>query len=181
MNQIHSAGYGLDGTTGIGFFAVRQATGQALAANTGGGTLQNVSVSDPSQLTLDDYNLRFSKGGPPPTFDIVNATTGATVAADQNYTAGATFHFAGLAVTLADNGTPPQPGDSFLISTIRDAAKNIAMNATLLTNPRQVAAAQTPTPGDNTNALALAQLHNAKAIDGSTFETSYQTLVASVG
>jgi len=181
VNQIHSAGYGLDGTTGIGFFAARQATGQAWAANTGGVTLQNVSVSDPSQLTLDDYNLRFSQGGPPPTFDIINATTGATVAIDQNYTAGATFHFAGLAVTLADNGTPPQPGDSFLISTTRDAAKNIAMNATLLTNPRQVAAAQTPTPGDNTNALALAQLHNAKAIDGSTFETSYQTLVASVG
>ena len=181
VNQIHSAGYGLDGTTGIGFFAARQVTGQALAANTGGGTLQNVSVFDPSQLTLDDYTLRFSQGGPPPTFDIVNATTGAAVAADQNYTAGATFHFAGLAVTLADNGTPPQPGDSFLISTTRDAAKSIAMNATLLTNPRQVAAAQTPTPGDNTNALALAQLHNAKTIDGSTFETSYQTLVASVG
>ena len=181
VNQTHSAGYGLDGTTGIGFFAARQVTGQALAVNTGGGTLQNVSVFDPSQLTLDDYNLKFSSSGPPPTFDIVNATTGAPVAAGQNYTAGTTFHFAGLAVTLADNGTPPQPGDSFLISTTRDAAKNIAMNAALLTNPRQVAAAQTPNPGDNTNALALAQLHNAKAIDGSTFETSYQTLVASVG
>jgi len=181
VNQTHSAGYGLDGTTGIGFFAARQVTGQALAVNTGGGTLQNVSVFDPSQLTLDDYNLKFSSSGPPPTFDIVNVTTGAPVAAGQNYTAGTTFHFAGLAVTLADNGTPPQPGDSFLISTTRDAAKNIAMNAALLTNPRQVAAAQTPNPGDNTNALALAQLHNAKAIDGSTFETSYQTLVASVG
>ena len=181
VNQTHSAGYGLDGTTGIGFFAARQVTGQALAANTGSGILQNVSVFDPSQLTLDDYNLKFSRGGPPPTFDIVNATTGATVAAGQNYTSGTTFHFAGLAVTLADTGTPPQPGDSFLISTTRDAAKNIAMNAALLTNPRQVAAAQTPNPGDNTNALALAQLHNAKAIDGSTFETSYQTLVASVG
>jgi flagellar hook-associated protein 1 FlgK len=181
VNQTHSAGYGLDGTTGVGFFAARQVTGQALAANTGGGTLQNVSVFDPSQLTLDDYSLKFSSGGPPPTFDIINATTGATVAAGQNYTAGATFHFAGLAVTLADNGTPPRPGDSFLISTTRDAAKNIAMNAALLANPRQVAAAQTPNPGDNANALALAQLQNAKTIDGSTFETSYQTLVASVG
>ncbi len=181
VNQTHSAGYGLDGTTGIGFFAARQVTGQAVAANTGGGTLQNVSVFDPSQLTLDDYNLKFSSSGPPPTFDIVNVTTGAPVAAGQNYTAGTTFHFAGLAVTLADNGTPPQPGDSFLISTTRDAAKNIAMNSALLTNPRQVAAAQTPNIGDNTNALALAQLQNAKAIDGSTFEMSYQTLVASTG
>ncbi len=181
VNQTHSAGYGLDGTTGIGFFAARQVTGQAVAANTGSGILQHVSVFDPSQLTLDDYNLKFSRGGPPPTFDIVNATTGAPVAAGQNYTSGTTFHFAGLAVTLADTGTPPQPGDSFLISTTRDAAKNIAMNSALLTNPRQVAAAQTPNVGDNTNALALAQLQNAKAIDGSTFEVSYQTLVASTG
>ena len=168
VNQTHSAGYGLDGTTGIGFFAARQVTGQALAANTGSGILQNVSVFDPSQLTLDDYNLKFSRGGPPPTFDIVNATTGATWLQVRTHTSGTTFHFAGLAVTLADTGTPPQPGDSFLISTTRDAAKNIAVNAALLTNPRQVAAAQTPNPGDNTNALALAQLHNAKAIDGST-------------
>ena len=181
VNQTHSAGYGLDGTTGIGFFAARQVTGQALAANTGGGTLQSVSVFDPAQLTLDDYKLKFSSGGPSPTFDIVNATTGATVAAGQNYAAGTTLHFAGLAVTLADNGTPPQPGDSFLISTTRDAAKNIAMNSTLLTNPQQVAAAQNPNPGDNTNALALAQLQHTQAIDGSTFEASYQTLVARVG
>jgi hypothetical protein len=71
VNQTHSAGYGLDGTTGIGFFAARQVTGQAFAANIGGGILQNVSVFDPAQLTLDDYNLKFSRGGPPPTFDIV--------------------------------------------------------------------------------------------------------------
>ncbi len=181
INQTHSAGYGLDGTTGKDFFVPRQVTGQALAANTGGGTLQSASVSDPTQLTLDDYRLTFANSGPPPTFDIVNATTGATVAAGQNYTAGATVHFAGLAITLADNGTPPQPGDTFLLSTTRDAAKNLAVDPALLTDPRQIAAAQTPPPGDNVNALALAQLQDAQVIDGSTFAASYQTLVVSVG
>jgi len=181
INQTHSAGYGLDGTTGKDFFVPRQVTGQALAANTGGGTLQSASVSDPTQLTLDDYRLTFANSGPPPTFDIVNATTGATVAAGQNYTAGATVHFAGLAVTLADNGAPPQPGDTFLLSTTRDAAKNLAVDPALLTDPRQIAAAQTPPPGDNVNALALAQLQDAQVIDGSTFAASYQTLVVSVG
>jgi flagellar hook-associated protein 1 FlgK len=181
INQTHSTGYGLDGTTGKDFFVPRHVTGQALAANTGGGTLQSVSIADPTQLTLDDYRLTFANSGPPPTFDIVNATTGATVAAGQNYTAGTTVHFAGLAVALADNGTPPQPGDTFLLSTTRDAAKNLAVDPALLTDPRQIAAAQTPNPGDNANALALAQLQDAQVMDGSTFAASYQTLVVSVG
>jgi flagellar hook-associated protein 3 FlgL len=69
--------------------------------------LESISVSDPFQLPLDDYRIQFTSGGAQPTFDIVDATTGATVVSGQNYTAGATFHFAGLAVTLADNSTPP--------------------------------------------------------------------------
>jgi flagellar hook-associated protein 1 len=181
INQTHSAGYGLDGTTGKDFFVPRQVTGQALAANTGGGTLQSVNISDPAQLTLDDYRLTFAESGPPPTFDIVNATTGAIVAVGQNYMAGSTVHFAGLAVTLADNGTPPQPGDTFLLSTTRDAAKNLAVDPALLKEPRQIAAAQTLNPGDNANALALAQLQDAQLMDGSTFAASYQTIVVRVG
>jgi flagellar hook-associated protein 1 len=180
LNQTHNTGYGLDGTTGQDFFVARQVSGQALAANTGG-TLQSVSVFDPSQLTLDDYRLQFTSGGAQPTFDIVDATTGATVTSGQNYTAGATFRFAGLAVTLADNGTPPQPGDTFLLHTTHKTAHNIAVAPTLLTHPRQVAAAQSLNPGDNANALALAQLRDTLAIDGSTFGTFYHTLVTSVG
>jgi flagellar hook-associated protein 1 FlgK len=181
LNQTHSTGYGLDGTTGQDFFVARPVSGQAVAANAGGGTLQSVSVFDPSQLTLDDYRLQFTSGGAQPTFDIVDATTGATVISGQNYTAGATFRFAGLAVTLADNGIPPQPGDTFLLRTTHKAAQNIAVAPTLLANPRQVAAAQSLNPGDNANVLTLAQLRDTLAIDGSTFGTFYHTLVTSVG
>jgi flagellar hook-associated protein 1 len=181
LNQTHSTGYGLDGTTGQDFFVARQVSGQALAANTGGGTLQSVRVFDPAQLTLDDYRLQFTSGGAQPTFDIVDTTTGTTVASGQNYTAGATFRFAGLAVTLADNGTPPQPGDTFLLRTTHDAAKNITVAPTLLARPQQVAAAQALNPGDNANALALAQLRDTLTIDGSTFGAFYHTLVTSVG
>jgi flagellar hook-associated protein 1 FlgK len=181
LNQTHSTGYGLDGTTGQDFFVARQVSGQALAANTGGGAVQSVSVFDPSQLTLDDYRLQFTSGGAQPTFDIVDATTGATVISGQNYTAGATFRFAGLAVTLADNGTPPQPGDTILLRTTQRAAQHIAVAPTLLAYPRQVAAAQSLNPGDNTNALALAQIRDTLAIDGSTFGTFYHTLVTSLG
>lgn len=181
VNQLHSTGYGLDGTTGQAFFAPRQVAGQALAANTGGGTFQSINVFDPTQLTLDDYRLTFTNAGPPPTFDIVNATTGSPVTSGQNYAAGTALHFAGLEVTLDDNGTPPQPGDTFLIRTTRDAARQITVDPGLLSDPRQVAAAQTPNPGDNTNALALAQLQDAQALDGSTFGAFYHTLVTSIG
>lgn len=181
VNQLHSTGYGLDGTTGQNFFVPRQAVGQALAANAGGGTLQQIAIFDPTQLTLDDYRLTFASAGPPATFDIVNATTGAIVAAGQTYTAGATFRFAGLAVTLNDNGTPPQPGDTFLLSTTRNTAQHIAVHPALLTAPQQVAAAQTPHPGDNANALALARLQEAPSLDGRTFAAFYHTLVADVG
>jgi flagellar hook-associated protein 1 FlgK len=181
LNQTHSTGYGLDGTTGEDFLVARQVSGQALAANTGGGTLQSVSVFDPSQLTLDDYRLQFASGGAQPTFDIVDATTGATVVSGQHYTAGATFRFAGLAVTLADNGTPPQPGDTFLLRTTYHAAQHIAVAPTLLAHPRQIAAAQSLNPGDNANALALTQLRDTLVIDGSTFGAFYHTLVTGVG
>jgi flagellar hook-associated protein 1 FlgK len=84
-------------------------------------------------------------------------------------------------VTLADNGTPPQPGDTFVLRTTRKAAQNIAVAPTLLAHPRQVAAAQSLNPGDNANALALVQLRDILAMDGSTFGAFYHTLVTSVG
>ena len=42
-------------------------------------------------------------------------------------------------------------------------------------------AAQTLNPGDNANALALAQLQDAQLMDGSTFAASYQTIVVRIG
>ena len=78
VNQVHSSGYGLDGSTGNAFFAPRQVTGQTPAQNTGGGALQTVAVFDPTRLTLDEYRITFVSSGPPPTFDLVNTTTGAT-------------------------------------------------------------------------------------------------------
>ncbi len=181
LNTTHSQGYGLDGTTGQNFFTARQVSGQALAANTGGGQLQNVTVFDPTQLTLDDYRLTFTANGAPPTFDVINDRTGATVASGQSYTAGATLHFEGLAVTLGDNGTAPQAGDTFRIRTTRNAAQHIAVDSALQDDPRRVAAAQTPQAGDNTNALALAQLRDATSLDDDTFGTYYQSVIGYVG
>lgn len=181
LNNTHSTGYGLDGTTRQNFFVPRQVSGQALSTNTGGGQLQSASVFDPTRLTTDDYRLTFTANGPPPTFDVVNSTTGVAVASGQSYTAGTAFRFDGLAITLGDNGTAPQSGDTFVINTTRDAAKHLAVDPTLQADPRRAAAGKTPQAGDNANALTLAQLGTAASLDGGTFGDYYHSIVASVG
>jgi flagellar hook-associated protein 1 FlgK len=180
VNQVHSTGYGLNGSTGNAFFAPRQVTGQTSAQNAGGGSLQSVHVFDPTQLTLDEYRITFVSGGPP-TFDIVNTTTGETLAAGQTYTSGAAMRFDGIEVVVSDSGTAPQQGDSFTFSTIKDAAKHIAVDPGIVTNVKNIAAGTTPQPGDNTNALALADLGSAALIDDITFGEFYNTMVSKIG
>lgn len=181
VNQLHSNGYGLDGSTGNNFFVPRQVSGQDASSNAGGGTLQSVSVFDPTQLTLDDYQIRFAANGPPPTFDIVNTTTGSNVATAQPYTSGASIRFAGIEVVMTDGSGIPQAGDTFSISSTKSAAKNIAVDPVTQNAPEKIAAATTPEAGDNTNALSLAGLRDAQVISGNTFGESYSALVSSVG
>jgi flagellar hook-associated protein 1 len=139
-------------------------------------------VFDPSQLTLDDYRITFATNGPPPTFDIVNTTTGETLAAGQTYSAGAAIRFDGLEVVINHSGLAPQQGDIFTISTTQDAAKTIAVDPEILTKVRKIAAAGTTLqPGDNTTALALADLDSATLMDGLTMSEFYSTLVSRIG
>ena len=180
VNQLHGTGFGLDGTTGNAFFAPRQVTGLAPAANTGGATLTSAQVFDPTQLTLDDYRLTFVSAGPP-TFDIVNTTTGATLATGQAYASGASIRFDGIEVVITDNPGAPQVGDVFTLSTTQDAARDIVVDAGVRSDVTKIAAGQTPDRGDNTNALALAQLRDATLIDGTTPLEFYHTIVSRIG
>jgi flagellar hook-associated protein 1 FlgK len=180
VNAQHGAGYGLDGNTGHLFFTPRVATGQALANNAGGGTLDSVKVFDTTQLTLDDYRITLESDA---TFTVLNTTTGAEVLAGQPYTSGsgAVMRFDGLEITIDDSGGALQTGDTFTISTTKGAARDFAVDPAILQDTNTIAAGQTPGQGDNANALALANLKDTAQIDGATLSGFYHTLVSNIG
>jgi flagellar hook-associated protein 1 FlgK len=78
------------------------------------------------------------------------------------------------------------PGVAFFVpvdvSDPEDMARQIQVN---ISDPRQIAAAQDAAalPGDNRNALALAELRDSKVMEGGTisFAGFYQSLIGRVG
>ncbi len=176
VNVQHRAGYGLDSSTGLDFFSPMIVETTKKSQNTGGALISGGTITDPSALTLDDYEIRFSG---PLDYVVVNTGTNAVVK-KGTYTSGSAITFDGLSVTIADGATGPVGGDTFGISVTNSAAMHISVS---LSDPSEVAASGTSTglPGDNSNALALSALRDKTAVNGSTFSAYYQGLVAEVG
>jgi flagellar hook-associated protein 1 FlgK len=172
-NSLHSSGYGLDGSTGNDFFDPLQIYSLDYSS---GAYLSSAVVSDPSALTLDEYNINFTDAS---TYDIINNRTGATVASGQTYTAGSTITFDGIDVVI--DGAPAA-ADSFLVSPLRGVINNFNV---AITDTRKIASASSvlTLPGDNTNALQLFQLSQSGIADlsGATFEGFYRGIVSTVG
>lgn len=81
VNQIHRLGYGLDGSTGLDFFAPLSVTVAGASANTGAGSIGSGAITANRLLTFHDYEIRFSS---PTTYSLIDASTGAFVRG--NYT-----------------------------------------------------------------------------------------------
>ena len=179
LNRLHTAGYDLAGNLGLEFFAPLDVGVVSLSGNQGGVGASAQAVTDPAELTLDDYEIRFTSSS---TFDIVNTTRGTVVASNQSYASSSPIEFDGLHVVLSDVTGPPAGGDRFQVSVTRDAACQIRLN---LQDPGRIAAAQASDalPGDNRNALAIADLRNAKILGNGTTTCAgfYQSLIARVG
>ncbi len=179
VNRIHGAGYDLNGDTDRDFFQPLGVSASGLSTNQGGAGFTLREITDPALLTLDDYELRFTAAD---TFDIINTTDGTTVASGLSYAAGSDIEFDGIHVVLSDVDGSPAAGDRFRISVTDGMARDIGM---ALEAPEQIAAAEDPDalPGDNRNALALADLRNAKVVNEGTTSLGgfYQSLVGDVG
>lgn len=71
-------------------------------------------VTDASQMVYHTFQLKFTAAGQ---FDIVDSTSGTTVASNQPYTSGKAIQFGGMELTLSDSPAAPAAGDNFTITT----------------------------------------------------------------
>jgi len=144
--------------------------------NTGGALISGGTITDPSALTLDDYEVRFSG---PSNYVVVNIEINVVVTTGT-YTSGSAITFDGISVTITDSTTGPAAGDTFAVSATKSAAMHMSVS---ITDPAKVAAASTSAglPGDNTNAISLSALRESTTIKGSTFSAYYQGLVSETG
>lgn len=169
-NLLHTAGYGLDGSTGNNFFKPLQvytwenSSGADISAN----------IFDLSAITLDEYEISFDGSG---NYTVTNKQTGAIVATGV-YQSGQSILFDGIEVTIT--GTVNQ-NDKFFISPIRDAIKNFDVE---ILDQRKIAAALSSSslPADNGNALKITGLFDANITGlGGTFDSFYRSIVSNLG
>ncbi len=145
INLQQNQGMDLDGSLGLDFFSVAQPKALTLA-----GTPGNVSVAfnDISQLTNNDYTMRYSGGA----WQLTRNDTDQVVTMTGTGTAADPFIADGLSLEI---GVAPANGDAYIIRPTRNGANDIQMT---LVNNRQIAAA-TPlrslTAGSNTGTGAI--------------------------
>lgn len=174
VNQQHRVGFGLDSSTGNDFFSPLSITTRGLSTNTAGVFIDNTSITDPTALTLDSYELTFSGGN----YTIRNLESN-TTAATGAYADPTTVVFDGISIRI--NG-PAVVGDTFSISSHKGFAKNIAV---AITDPNEIAASSTlnGVPGNNANAILLAQVQEktSAALNNASIPQFYAGLSGEVG
>ena len=178
MNTAQAYGYDLNGNAGTAMFSTGMPTIISNTANTG-----SISTTyDPTtlgQLTPSDYQLSYNGTSYTLTQLSNNTVTNPVPTGTPLTIAGPGFDINVAAI---------QVNDSYLIRPTFDAAKNMT---TVMTDPTLIAAAATnnlgppvtPNPGDNTNALTMANLGSTPVLQGGTvtFNDAYNQLVTNVG
>lgn len=183
VNEVHRAGYGLDGSTGIDIFSPSFKAGDVLSQDVGsvkalknaGTGSMTITIDDPAALKFNNYELLFSSGN----YTIVNKSTNASSTAV--YSGSSSFTFEGLSVTISGSFAD---GDKYSISAHANTAKNIrvALDMSETSKIAAAAAATSDSRGDNRNSLALAQLQDRLTIDGnSSFSSYYGSIVGRIG
>ncbi len=128
VNQQQNQGMDLDGALGNDFFNVAQPTALTLA---GTPNIVSVSFDDVTQLTNNDYSIRFNAG----TWQLTQNDTNQVIPMTGSGTAADPFIADGLRFEIT---AAPANGDTYLIRPTRNGATDMQM---LLANSRQIAAA----------------------------------------
>ena len=171
VNMTQEQGYGLDGSTGNSFFSPL-----TLATSADSSASIAASVTNESQLTLDQYNIKIDGSG---NYNVYDTQTGSLVTSGA-YTSGGAINFEGIQATITG---APAAGDTFTIDPLKNAVSGFQV---ALTDGSQVAAASSSSgvPGDNSNALAMLNTLNntqVSGLGGQTLMGYYQGIVSTTG
>jgi flagellar hook-associated protein 1 FlgK len=189
FNEIHTAGFDLDGNPGQNFFSgIGNVAVTANPANTGSITV-TFDPANRSNIDASDYQLDVTAGSYTLTRLSDNTSISLTNPGTGILKASLPDQLPGITITLG--ATVPADGDSFLIRPAYSSAQDIKVN---ITDPRDIAAATNidadgvsvingPMPGDNRNALLLAGLENKLGMLGgnATFQDAYGQMVSEIG
>ncbi|HMK50628.1 MAG TPA: flagellar hook-associated protein FlgK [Thermodesulfovibrionales bacterium] len=171
VNLLHRNGYGLDSSTGNNFFGSLDLTIQ----DSSSGADMTASITDLSQLTLNEYDISFDGSGD---YHVLNKDTGSEVATGA-YVSGNPISFDGISVTVS--GTVSS-GDTFSVSPLTTAIKNFGV---AISDYRKIAAATSNSalPGDNSNALNIIKLsqQNISNLGSKTYANYYEGIVSEIG
>ena len=172
FNQQHEAGFALDATTTNSFFSgLIPPAPLASDVNSGSAVGTSVTITDPTQLTFQNYEVQFTGAA---AYSIVDTATGSTVTSGA-YTSGVAINFDGIDVVLTGAAAT---GDIFTVSVQQGAAQRFGL---AITDVDKVAASSTAlgVPGNNVNALALVNLHTSRqsTLENLTFN-DYHTITA---
>ncbi|MCX7044095.1 MAG: flagellar hook-associated protein FlgK [Candidatus Sumerlaeota bacterium] len=158
FNVQHRQGWtqGAVPSQNVDFFGQTPVYVHGKAANTGAAAVTASSVTDQSQLTFHDYEIRFGAGGAYQIYDLTAGTNTGPFA----YTSGTPIVFNGMSVTISNGAGAPAAGDTFTVNSYTTAARALDLSAAVKANIDNIAASADGAAGDNRNALALAALQN---------------------
>jgi flagellar hook-associated protein 1 FlgK len=172
VNEVHAQGETLKGEQGGAFFGTAQPVSYSDANNYSDASL-NVTFNDgeSAQVRASDYRIDYNESTAE--FRVTRLSDGHR----ENFGADEMpASFGGMTVAIEGE---PRDGDSFLVKPLDRAA---AAMEVAVKNTSEIAASQGGGTGDNSNALALAELQDEGAIDGDTsFNSGYARLVSDIG
>ena len=191
VNSLHAGGYGLDGSTGNDYFV-----GEAIAS----GVLDSLVTITAETGGAGNLSITLVPGGTagsetvttdPITGDIRIAIEDGVSTRDDIAAALQSHSAIASAVATASGGTPWTLGvgsDTVALSG-GSSALNMEVNPAIVLDDRLIASAQSfdtvpgDKPGDNRNAIAIANLKSSRILSGNTatFDAYYESFVGDLG
>ncbi len=136
FNSQHHNGMDLNNLQGGDFFNFAQPRTISNSDNTGTATI-TTTISDISQLTIDDYTLTYSAGNWQLVSSSGSASTAADITADVPNVGDLTLSFEGLNIVI-DAASVPLDGDQFTIKPTEQGAGSFEV---VISDPNAIAAA----------------------------------------